>query len=478
MEKIILEKLKNLVNSLFQPNDSPGSRLLERTLLVILYLFGVVLWVRFLNYGNIPNDRLDWADITFPRLHVIQQAVQQAKLPLYVAEESGLKGVTNLFLSIPDQILSPDVFLLGFLSIEQFIIIHILIFYSLGYWGLILFKGKYKLSFFAFFPLFLLFNFNGHIVSHLSVGHLTWASYFLYSFFFLLIFEIFDDQLLSWKWIARMSFLQFFIFLSGGYHQFVWALMILFVLFLFVKNNKITIFYSIISSICANFFRILPAALLTENLDMGFLAGFPTTEKIIESLYKMSSIENMLFFDKTKVDILGWELYFYLGLVGLVYILYFSITFFRDNKDQEILKLVIPSFILLFLASGNFYKFFFETGIPLLSGERISSRFLIMTILIMLFVTSLQIQKIFKRKIGYINSGIALGSIMISNDLLQNLFEWGISNVVEYYPIGIYTPLSLGEGNDPLYIGLLITGGVLSIISIIFFILKLMEVRK
>ena len=67
MVSVITEKFDKLINSLFQRDESPGTRLLEKTLLVVLYFFGVVLWVRFLDYGNIPNDRLDWADFTYPR---------------------------------------------------------------------------------------------------------------------------------------------------------------------------------------------------------------------------------------------------------------------------------------------------------------------------------------------------------------------------------------------------------------------------
>lgn len=473
MNSIILEKFKHLIGSLFQENGSKSSKLLNNILLVIIFFFGMFVWVRFLNFGDIPEDRLDWADITFPRLEVLQQAIQSSELPLYITDEKGLKEVTNLFLSIPDQILSPDVLLLRFMTIEQFIVLHVIFFYAIGFLGLIMFKKKYRISFISFFLLFLLFNFNGHIVSHLSVGHLTWASYFLLSFFFYLIFGLFDKQSAGWNWIAKMAFLMLLIFISGGYHQFVWAIIFLSILVLVFKNNKKTIFLSILFSIFVNVFRIFPAALLSGKLDIEFMAGFPSMEKIIEGTYKMTSLGNTLYFDNTKVDVLGWELYFYLGLLGFVFILYFGVTFFRDNKDLEIIKLIIPSMVLLLLATGNFYKVFFDSKIPLLSGERISSRFLIMPILVLLFSSTFQTQKLFSTKHNtYLKSGIALGIVLIANDLMQNMAEWNIDKIIEYFPVGIYSPLLLGDGNNPLYLGLLIVGSVISTVSIVFLVFK------
>lgn len=479
MRTMIFKKLENLVNSLFQPDDSPGSRLLERALLLILYLFGVVLWVRFLNYGNIPNDRLDWADITFPRLHVIQQAVQQGKLPLYVAEENGLKEVTNLFLSIPDQILSPDVFMLGLLSIEQFIVIHLLIFYSLGYWGLILFKGKYKLSFIAFLPLFLLFNFNGHIVSHLSVGHLTWASYFLYSFFFLLIFEIFDDQHLSWKWIARMSFLQFFIFLSGGYHQFIWAMMFLFLIGIFIKRNRKPVLYSLVFSVFITLFRILPAALISGKIDIVFLFGFPNIERLFQGLFRIFLPEEAYFPLESVVDVMIWELNFYLSLLGMIFVIYFGVLFFRKEKDHDIFKVLIPSIIMLVISIGNFYKVFFDSGIPILSGERVSARFFIMTLITLIFVSCYQFQEFINSKNNnYLKTGFFIISMLVINDITQHMSLWGIEKIIESFPSGIFYPLTLAVGNNSVYTSLMITGVVVSIITFIFIITRVALKKK
>jgi len=472
VRETILKNLKKLIRSLFSTDEMFVTKLLENILLFVIFLFGVILWVRFLNYGGIPNNILDWGDITFPRLQVIQQAVQQGKIPLYVAEEEGLKGVTNLFLSIPDQILSPDIFLLRFLSVENFIVVHLLLFYSLGFWGLILFKKKHNISFIAFIPLFLIFNFNGHIVSHLAVGHLSWASYFLFSFFFLLLFEIFEENNLGWKWIVKLSFLQFFIFLSGGYHQFVWVLFLLGILLVINKNKRLAIFGSMVFSILINSFRIFPAALLSIDLEISFLAGFPTFEEVLRGLVIASKPIESYFPLIQKVDVMVWEKNYYLGFLGLAFIIFFSIDRIKGNKNFELV--IFPSLIITFLSIGNFYKLLFDSGIPLLSGERISTRFLIMAILYLLFFGTIQFQKNLKFiDNGFKKIGLLIGILIIANDLSQHLANWETKVISEIFPAeNILNTLSLSSGQNKLYLGLIIAGGLISLSSSIFLIFK------
>ncbi|PKO04917.1 MAG: hypothetical protein CVU41_14245 [Chloroflexi bacterium HGW-Chloroflexi-3] len=464
MSLLIKEKFLNLINSLFKTNDLPVTKLLEKILLIILFIFGIILWLRFLDYGQIREDRIDWADITFPRLQVLQQAVQQGEIPLYVAQDKGLKGETNFFLSVPDQILSPDILLLRLLDFDQFIVIHILIFYSIGYWGLLLFRTKYSLSTITFIPLFLLFNFNGHIVSHLSVGHLTWSSYFLLSFFFLFAFELFGEKSLDWKWVVKISALQFFIFLSGGYHFFFWIVMFLTILLLFHKRNRNIIVMSIFFSFLINMFRILPATLLSRHLKLEFMFGFPTIERLLQGLYKAYYPTELV------LDLAYWEYNFYLGVFGMLFVIYFGFVYFKQQQKNEIFTLIIPAVAMLVLSVGNIYKPFFDTGLPFLSGERVSSRFIIMTLLLLIFVSAIQLQTYLNSvHNNFIKWGITFGIFLMANDLIMHLSQWGIEKIIIASPVAEnYVPLSLGVGDNQIYQNLLIIGALISAATSVF----------
>jgi len=128
------------------------------------------------------------------------------------------------------------------------------------------------------------------------------------TFLFLLIFELFDDQLVGWTWITRMSLLQLFIFLSGGYHQFVWAMMFLFLIGIFIKRNRKPVLYSFVFSFLINLFRILPAALISGRIDIEFWFGFPNIERLFLGLIKVFLPEEAYFPFESVVDLLIWEL--------------------------------------------------------------------------------------------------------------------------------------------------------------------------
>ena len=136
--------------------------------LVCLFVLGLFLWGQFFNWGDIPYDFHDWAEVNAPRMAFIGDAVRNGKLPLHMPDSSALRGVTDRFMVIPDVILSPQVVLLAFMSVGTFVLIDVWLLYSIGFLALLWFRRKYSLSITVFSVIFLLFNFNGHILSHIQ----------------------------------------------------------------------------------------------------------------------------------------------------------------------------------------------------------------------------------------------------------------------------------------------------------------------
>ena len=127
-----------------------------RAWLAALYLAGALLWGYFLNWGRIPLNYHDWADISGPRLTFLKDAITKGELPLHISDTATLDGVTDRFLSIPDQILSPQVVLLRFLTVGQFVLVDVLFLYSLGFLGLLWLRRRFALSPAPFIVLFAL----------------------------------------------------------------------------------------------------------------------------------------------------------------------------------------------------------------------------------------------------------------------------------------------------------------------------------
>lgn len=108
----------------------------NRIILALCYGFGVVMWGKFLNWGNIPFDFHDWAEVNAARFEFLRLSVMQGVLPLHMGNAGFLRGVTDRFMSIPDVFLSPQVLLLRFMEIGPFILINTLLLYTISVWGL------------------------------------------------------------------------------------------------------------------------------------------------------------------------------------------------------------------------------------------------------------------------------------------------------------------------------------------------------
>ncbi len=114
----------------------------------------------------------------------LRDAVRSGELPLHISDPATLGGITDRFLAIPDEILSPQVYLLRFISIGRFVFVDVAILYTIGFFGLLWLRRRFSLSLFTFTILFLLFDFNGHILAHYCIGHVTWGGYFLFPWFY------------------------------------------------------------------------------------------------------------------------------------------------------------------------------------------------------------------------------------------------------------------------------------------------------
>ena len=86
---------------------------------------------------------------------------------------------TERYLANLQTSMMPYVVALAWMSVNAFVLLHMAIAYGVGFVGAVVLRRELSLGFFPW-PLFLLlFTINGHIVSHLSVGHLPWIAYFL-----------------------------------------------------------------------------------------------------------------------------------------------------------------------------------------------------------------------------------------------------------------------------------------------------------
>ncbi|MHC1782094.1 MAG: hypothetical protein AB9891_04910 [Anaerolineaceae bacterium] len=470
---------------LLRPASEQPHRSINYIWLAGVYLLGLLLWGQFLNWGRIPFDFHDWAEISAPRLAFVQDAVRSGQLPLHMPDGSALRNVTDRFMAIPDVMLSPQVLLLAVMDIGSFVLVNTWLLYSLGFLGLLWFWRKYELSPLVFTALSLLFNFNGSLLSHFSVGHVNYTGYLLFPVLIALLIQMLEG-VNNWRWITKFSFLMFFILLQGSFHQFIWGLMLtglvgLFYWKYFLQVLKALVFTCLLSSV-----RLLPPALLLGVFDKEFLSGYPTLLDVFTALIVTRGPQDA-FLHKSILTSLGWwEFDLYIGLIGMAVVLVFGLVFWLRNlkTTRQYLELFLPVVVLFTLSIGRLYRLVMLLPIPLLNGERVSARFMSLVFVVLLLIGVINLNQWLKERriyswAGWASSGLLL--VMIS-DLWQNLKLWRVNVAYEAFP---KTPVDLAikvvsNHSDPTYSTFLIIGSVVSVITLVSLLLapRMMQFNK
>ena len=433
----------------------------------VLFLVGIWLWGRILNFGDIPFDFHDWAEVNAPRMAFLKDAVTKGELPLHMPDASALRGITDRFMALPDVILSPQILLLRWTSVGTFILLDTWMLYAAGFWGLLKLRKRLDLSLLTFTWMFLLFNFNGHIIAHYAVGHITWGGYFLFPWFILLVLRLMDGWN-DWRWVSAMAFLLFGIFLQGSFHQFVW--MVIFLGFLAISNFKLLlpILKSGIAACLLSAVRIIPPAMQMGAFDDEFLGGYRTPIQLIHAFVSIIPPKESLNPEVTGATLGWWEFDLYTGIAGALF-LFLIAAFWVIQRDRSLgfPGLLCPLLILSVFSVRNAYMALRFFRIPLFSGERVSARFLIVPVVFLLIVGCGALDRWLRGggKRCLLRIAEALGLIPLAIGLWKNLETWKVSSAVNAFPY-TRTDLSIkivSNHPDPTYTTGLIVGCVITV---------------
>ena len=442
---------------------SPSETLLSKTgnylVLGMAYLAGVFHWAWLINFGKLHFKYMDWQKF-YDYYGVIKKAMDENTIPYFMPYY--FKG-TNQFLAVPETDLSPTIFLLNYLSVDEFFLAQMIIVYSLGFLGCLWLKKNYQWSLFTFLFFFLIFSFNGHIVSHIAIGHWPWVSYFLFSFFLVWVLKLVEGDH-SVPHGTRLSWILFGMLLLGGVHTFVWCLIFLFLLCLRQKRFWKPVVAGVGLSLVFSLYRLLPAAITFFGYKNDFISGFPSISAFWNSLTAVHGQEIIMSQNlENNFAIWWWEIDHYIGIIGLAVLVYFGIFLRLKEKsswginDYRVLN--IPMLILTIFSFGSIFEMITYLPIPLITVERVSTRFLIVPLLLLLVISSIWMQQMFNRMsanwgvlcvalVGIILEGflfvkhsagwqvniwqVKLAGLGITMDF--PLSEWAKS-VEEYYPL-------------------------------------------
>jgi hypothetical protein len=445
--------------------------------IILIFAAGFYYWGNFFSWFKGSLAFHDWSYITLPRFTFLKDAMEKGILPLHTANTDALGGITTRFMAVPDVILSPQILLLRYMNTGRFLLLDIALLYTLGFIGLLMLRRKYGLSPLAFTALFLLYNFNGHLLAHFAVGHFTWGASFLFSWFALFVLELIEGKT-GWRWVAKFSILLFVILLQGGYHQFVWCILFMLFLAIFSFKNIAQIIRGVLFSLLLSMVRILPPFILLGKFNNAFSGGYHEAWTIINNLLHFQTVYYPRGLGEIGGGLTTWESTIYIGILGTAFLFYFGIWRAVNSADDSSNRKVIllPSLCLAFLSLDKVYEIARTIfPIPLLTGERIASRMVSLSLVILLVLAVIEFQIwLNQSKASRILVLIPFVLLLFEiNDIFQNYILWSVANVAGGFQEQGYDASQWYVANDwgdTSYLILILIGFIVTVLSLAFLI--------
>jgi len=463
----LVDFIEGAIAALFKADQERRFRWVNRLCFVGLYLFGALVWGFFLNWGRIAFDFHDWNQ-EGPRYYFLREALLEGELPLTIGSEL---ASTENFLAIPDTIISPQIVLLRFVEPGTFVLINSLFLYTLGFIGLLLLRRKFKWSAISFSFVFVLFSLNGHPIAQVAVGHSMWISYFLLPYFVLLVYELIEGDV-GWKWVTYMALLVLGINLNGGFHFANWILLFLLLLGLTSRRYLAPALMAIMFSVLVSLPRILPAALEFGGEGRSFISGFFSITDMISAFVTLKPPEQAL---SGMNSALGWwEVDTYTGALGLIFLLIFGVYWTLQNSEKEPAdhrRLMGAMLAMVVLSLGKVFQPITMLPIPLAATERVSSRFIIVPVVILIVLAGIALERFLRSRNWGVGTRVATLLILgiTAHDLLQHARLWRVENMGLLFPS---TPVDIRAEvitqADSLYVSALLIGLGISVLTLVF----------
>ena len=266
--------------------------------------------------------------------------------------------------------------------------------YSIGFFGCLLIKQKYKLDNISFTFLFIIFNFNGYFIEKITHWAPHFLGYYILPYIFYILLKTIDhntkDKKLQIKEGIFVGISLGFIFMHGSLN--LYSITFSFIIFFIIFNYKYWLFGLI--GITLNFL-ICSVKLLPSSLAYGTKGNHHYWEwggyGNLELLFK-----NIIYPGKFYEPINSHEWSLYITLPGLLLIMYFAFwaPFINEKwiKYKLWKKFLIPTLILFIISFRHLKHFVIPHWIPLLNSESLTARYMIMPLLVITILATINLQ--------------------------------------------------------------------------------------
>ena len=465
--------LKRLEANIF---FEPG-RVFAASFLSALFLLGLSFWLSSFRMGNIPMSISDWPKEKQYCL-ILKQALTEKKIPYFISEPV---QKTDMFLGLPETMVSPQIFLLKYISPGEFECFNAAFFYVLGFLGCLVIRNKFGLSLLSFTALFLLINFNGYTVSRMGVGHTQWFSVFLLPYFALLVFELGSVKAGSIT-ALKLSLLFFVILLQGGFHIFVWCVFFLLAYMLADLKKWKSIALTLGISAVLSAFRLLPALVAYAGKDNAGSKGYPSLVTLLSAMIIPQDVNFQLY-----QGAFGWfEYNLFTDIFGFALIAWFGVFLGilvllgkRSEKHPALIRIelkgiYIAMLVVLFFTFDRFYGVF--AFVPFLNSQSAALRMIIVPFTLAVVLACARFDTFARGLKSAVSRALVFaGVLLMAGALVEHAELWKIKRLESVMPPGALLNLSLSivERDAPFYKTAVLSGYLISLVALLIVVILL-----
>lgn len=354
---------------------------LDRAAVGLALLACLGAWLLFWDLGRLQLTSHDWPKEAL-YLDLLRQAARTWSLPFYMSQDA--QG-TSWFLAIPEIPTSPQILLLPFLSNGAYAMASCLLLWAAGVLGCLLWRREHGLALVPFLWLLLLFSFNGHIVSHLAVGHSMWPGYFLSPFVLLSLVRFLNGDA-SGRNPVLLGLTLAAMMLQGAFHLAVYFALLVAVAALAAPGGIGFLIRAFLTCGLLAAFRILPALAAFQDLDRSFMSGYPGLATLLDALVSVRPPSTPHIGSFTEHRLGWWEYDLYVGPAGLIFLGTLGSRALLGGASSR--PLLWACAVLAVLSFGEVIYLLSLAGVPVLGQERVASRFLIAPLVCLIFVAA------------------------------------------------------------------------------------------
>jgi hypothetical protein len=423
----------------------------ETGAIAALWAAGVVHWAFFFGLGRGPAafSVADWPK-EYRYYSALREAIRDGRVPYYVTRPI---HETRKLLALPELTWSPQVLLLRVLDVPAFVTVNTVLLYTAGFAGCLLLRRRYDLSALPFALLVMLSSFNGHLVAHLAVGHSMWAGTLLLPLFAYAALELVDDPARA-RTPLLIALVLFALSMQGAFHALVWCVLFLLLVAAWHAKRRGAVLRALAWTLALCACRLVPpAVVLLGRRQQPFLSGYQAPTDLIEALARLRTVTEPL--RGGRFGALGWWEYdAYVGVAGLVWLVWFGIV----RRVQEARRaptasdaaspaasafgaaararwaLDGPITVMVLLSLDDLYYPINAAGLPLFSSQRVSSRLLLVPLILLTVVAAARTQADLQVRRRGLRLALGVAALLTVASLAAHSWTWRVAAVEAAWP--------------------------------------------